>query len=134
MSLSQAVIVKIAVGTTAAALMAGGTAASVNRQSATTTRQAAAGALSPVPVETGGKTTSFDAVVDPATGTVRLVKGADAAGAGAAGGASAKGGPAGRGGRQLSSGAPATPAAARPGVDRGRRAGEGSGGCERRSG
>ena len=88
---------------------AGGTAASVNRQSATPTRQAAADALSPVAGVTGGGTT-FDAVVNPAT-RVRLVTGAEVAGAGAAGGAGTKGGPAGRSGRQRSSGAPATPAA-----------------------
>ena len=109
MSLAHAIIVKIAVGTTAAAVLGGGAAASVTRQSATPTRQAAAGALSPVPGETGE--TTFDAVVDPATGTVRLVSRADAAGTSGAGGATAKGGPAGRDGRQLSSGAPATPAA-----------------------
>lgn len=109
MSLANAVIVKIAVGTTAAAVLAGGTAASVNRRSATPTPQVAAGALSPVS-ENGGES-SFDAVVDPATGTVRLVARAEAGGAGAAGGASTNGGAAGRGGRQLSSDPPATPAA-----------------------
>ena len=115
MSLFNAVSIKIAVGTMAAAVLAGGTAVSVNRHSASPTRQAAAGALSPVRAETGGETT-FDAVVDPATGTVRLVTRAEAAGAGAAGGASAKGGAAGRGGRQPSSAAPATPAAPLPGT------------------
>ena len=97
MSLAHAVIVKIAIGTTATAVLAGGTAASVNRPSATPTPQATAGALSPVLAQTGGETT-FDAIVDPATGTVRLVPRADAGGAGAAGGASTKGGPEGRGG------------------------------------
>ena len=110
MSLANAVIVKIAVGTTAAAVLAGGTAASVNHHSASPMRQAEARALSSVPADSGGEST-FDVVVDPATGTVRLVARAEAAGAGAAGGASANGGAAGRGGRQLSSGAPATPAA-----------------------
>lgn len=94
MSLANAVIVKIAVGTTAGVVLAGGTAVSVNRRSAAPTTQVAAGTQSPVSEIAGGST--FDAVVDPATGTVRLVARAEAAA---------------RGGRQISSGAPATPAA-----------------------
>ena len=124
MSLANAVIVKIAVGTTAAAVLAGGTAVSVNR-SATPTPQAAAGALSPVS-QAGGES-SFDAVVDPATGTVRLVARAEAAGAGATGGASTNGGAASRGGRQLSSGAPSTPAALLTGPSASTNAGAGGG-------
>ena len=109
MSLAHAIVVKVTVGTVAAAVLVGGVSTvSVRRQhTATPAQQVSAGAGPMILAESAG--TDAEVVVDPVAGTVQVLTRGEGAGAGAAGGASAKGGPAALGEQRRSPGAPVGP-------------------------